>query len=527
MPATVEKQIDGLANTSLLVVLQNQGATESVDLVIKVKFPVPGGGEIEASIGAFTVAPPSTLEPPTRAVALAVAPGVSSWGVRAVSAAPSSNIALQLVSGLPNAQPIVGVQGTGLVIPLVSTPPVTSNQPQSYLWVATNGNNSTAQRGRLDLPFQTIQAALNAAQFGDCVIVAPGTYNESVTIPASLSLITLRAMTEDGSSTQIQIPTNANEFSPNGFQAVNLEGLALFGTNAGVRAVGVNVDFNGATLNIRGCSLNGGAAGLIAQNISNLNVEGGLHGVLSVLDCNNAYVTGGARISQLELGVSAVPPTSLSHVSYILGGGLEVSTLEQSGGARVISDKSTRCTSLNASLATSGPFVGALVFPAYADNAQVTTEDNSDVQLDGATMDLFFWQHNGAAPLTVKARGATMTQVFVNTTGGDAVLDNFGGAISYNISAFGPNCYGIRESGGAVSLTIPPGGATLAFGVDLLGPPFPPALQVSYSVSPRQGLTLATEVPYIDPLSGPAGAVVGNDSAGPVAVDLTWELVAA
>lgn len=527
MPATVEKEIDGLSNASLLVVLENQGAAESVDLVISVVIPVPGGGEIAASLGAFTVAPPSALEPPTRAVALAVAPSVSRWRVRASSAAPSSSIGLLLASGLPNALPIVGVQGTGLVIPLVSTPPVTSNQPQSYLWVALNGNNATAQRGRIDLPFQTIQAALNAAQGGDCIIIAPGTYNEAVSIPSSLFLITLRAMTQDGSSTQIQSPTNAVEFSPQGSQVVNLEGLGLFGTNAGVRAVGVNPDLNLATLSVRGCSLNGGAAGLIAQNLSDLNLSGGLHGVLSVLDCNNAYFTGGARIAQLELGVSAVPPISLNHASYLLGGGLEVSTLEQTGGARVISDKSTRIVSLNASLATSGPFVGSLVFPAYADNAQVSTEDNSDVQLDGATMDLFFWQHNGAAPLTVKARGATMTQVFVNTTGGDAVLDNYGGAISYNISAFGPNCYGIRESGGAVSLTIPAGGATLAFGVDLLGPPFPPALQVSYSVSPRQGLTLATEVPYIDPLSGPAGAVVGNDSAGPVAVDLTWELVAA
>ena len=527
MPATVEKQIDGLANTSLLVVLQNQGATESVDLVIKVKFPVPGGGEIEASIGAFTVAPPSTLEPPTRAVALAVAPGVSSWGVRAVSAAPSSNIALQLVSGLPNAQPIVGVQGTGLVIPLVSTPPVTSNQPQSYLWVALNGNNATAQRGRIDLPFQTIQAALNAAQFGDCVLVAPGTYNESITIPASLSLVTLRAMTEDGSSTQVQSPTNAIEFSPNGFQTVNLEGLALFGTNAGVRAVGVNVDFNGSTLNIRGCSLNGGAAGLIAQNLGNMNVDGGLHGVLSVLDCDNAYLAGSARISQLELGVSLAPPSSLSHAGYVLSGGLEISTLEQTGPSRVVSDKSTRCVSLNATLASAGLLIAALIYPAEANNAAITTTTSADVQLNGATMDILSWQHNGVVQMTLKARGATLNQVFVNSAGADAILDNFGGAISYNISAFGPNCYAIREGGGAVSLTIPAGGATLAFGVDLLGPPFPPALDVAYAVSPRQGLTLATEVPYIDPLSGPAGAVVGNDSAGPIAVDLTWELVAA
>ncbi len=526
MPANVEKEIDGLSNASLLVVVQNQGAAESVDLVISAVIPVPGGGEVEASLGAFSVAAPSGLEPPTRAVALAVAPSVSRWKVRASSVAPSSNIGLLLASGLPNAMPIVGVQGTGLVIPLVTSPPVQSNQPQSYLWVALNGNNTDAQRGRIDKPFQTIQAALNAAQGGDCIIIAPGVYNEAVSIPSGLFLVTLRAMTQDGSSTQIQSPTNGIEFSPQGSQVVNLEGLGIFGNNAGVRAVGVNPDLNLATLSIRGCSLNGGSAGLIAQNLSDLNLSGGLHGQLSVLDCNNAYLTGGARISLLELGVSAAPPISLNHASYILGGGLEVSQLEQTGGARVICDKSVRVVSLNAALSTSGPFVGALVFPAYADNAQVTTEDNSDLQLDGATMDIFSWQHNGGANLTAKARGATLTQVFQNTTGGDAILDNEGGAIGYNVSLFGPNCYALRDGGAAVSLAVPSGGASFAFGVDLLGPPYPPTAQVAYSVTPRASTTAVDQIVYADAPSGPSGAALGNDSAGPVTVDLTWELVA-
>lgn len=405
--------------------------------------------------------------------------------------------------------------------------PVSSSQPNSYLWVAPNGNNATAQRGRLDLPFQTVQAAVNAAQNGDCIIVAPGVYNENVSIPAALSLLTIRAETDDGASTQIQGNNNAIEFSPGGSQVLNLLGLGLFGTNAGVRAVGTNPGANQATLTIRGGSLNGGAAGLIAQNLGNVNITSGIHGQVSILDCDNAFLSEGAQIALLELGVSPVPPPSLNHSAYQIGGGLVVGQLEQQGACRVISDKSTRCVSLNASLASAGITPGTLVYPAFADNAQVFTENGCDVQLNGATMDIFSWQHNGIDPLTADARGATLRQIFVNTTGGDATLDVYGGAVSWNISLFGANCYAVREGGGAVSLSVPAGGGSFAFGVDLLGPPYPAALQIAYTVSPRASTTAVDQIVYVDGASGPAGAALGNDSAAPVVVDLTWELVAA
>jgi hypothetical protein len=171
--------------------------------------------------------------------------------------------------------------------------------------------------------------------------------------------------------------------------------------------------------------------------------------------------------------------------------------------------------------------MGTLVFPAFADNAQIITAAVSDVQIDGATIEILSWQHNGIDPMTVDARGATLTQVFVNTTGGDAILDAYGGAISYNLSLFGPNCYAIREGGSAVNLSVPAGGATFAFGVDLLGPPYPPGLRVAYSIAPRAAVAALNEIVYLNALSGPAGAVLENDSANPINIDLTWELEAA
>jgi hypothetical protein len=47
------------------------------------------------------------------------------------------------------------------------------------VWVdKTNGNDGTAQRGRVDLPYLTLGAAKTAAQSGDTIIVGPGTYDE-------------------------------------------------------------------------------------------------------------------------------------------------------------------------------------------------------------------------------------------------------------------------------------------------------------------------------------------------------------
>lgn len=49
---------------------------------------------------------------------------------------------------------------------------------QNTVHVMKNGNDATGTRNRLDLPFLTIAAAEAAAQFGDTIVVWPGTYDE-------------------------------------------------------------------------------------------------------------------------------------------------------------------------------------------------------------------------------------------------------------------------------------------------------------------------------------------------------------
>jgi hypothetical protein len=53
---------------------------------------------------------------------------------------------------------------------------------------AVYGNDTTAAANRYAKPFLTISAALALATAGQLVVMNPGTYNESITVPASVSL---------------------------------------------------------------------------------------------------------------------------------------------------------------------------------------------------------------------------------------------------------------------------------------------------------------------------------------------------
>lgn len=67
-------------------------------------------------------------------------------------------------------------QRTIVVIPAGATKPGDSRT----LYVDKNGNDTTAQRGNIGLPYLTITAALAAAQSGDVVRLGPGTWAERV-----------------------------------------------------------------------------------------------------------------------------------------------------------------------------------------------------------------------------------------------------------------------------------------------------------------------------------------------------------
>ena len=62
----------------------------------------------------------------------------------------------------------------------------------AMLLVSQTGNDSTGARGNVALPFKTVTAALNVAQTGDIIYIAPGTYDGYLLIPDTIESITLR-----------------------------------------------------------------------------------------------------------------------------------------------------------------------------------------------------------------------------------------------------------------------------------------------------------------------------------------------
>lgn len=78
-------------------------------------------------------------------------------------------------------------------IPIFAQLPTTVQRPGlptgKTLWVdGTNGNNTSAIRGRADKPYLTIQAALNAGVANDTVQVRSGTYAEYLTLKTGVNL---------------------------------------------------------------------------------------------------------------------------------------------------------------------------------------------------------------------------------------------------------------------------------------------------------------------------------------------------
>ena len=84
-----------------------------------------------------------------------------------------------------------------------------------------NGDNVTATRGSASAPYETIQAALNDANNNDVIKIGPGTFDEMLVIPDSLSAITLKG---DGPSTII---TSSDAYTIGRDSAAELQSLVL------------------------------------------------------------------------------------------------------------------------------------------------------------------------------------------------------------------------------------------------------------------------------------------------------------
>jgi len=119
------------------------------------------------------------------------------------------------------------------------------------VYVSKLGNDSTGVRGSIVYPFLTVQAAMNAAQSGDTVLVGPGIFQQTITWP-HLTNVSLVGSGRDATTIQ-QVGTYPLQFDAGyAYQGVNICDLTLGAkTTAGCFVykpnVGVTTSFQAAT----------------------------------------------------------------------------------------------------------------------------------------------------------------------------------------------------------------------------------------------------------------------------------------
>jgi len=101
------------------------------------------------------------------------------------------------------------------------------------LYVSPVGDDATAQRGSIVLKYQTLQAAVDAAQTGDAIVVGPGTYTEDIVLRDDVDNISI--IGAGPSSTILQNATAAPTVQwtgATGIQRLQIANLQIVNTGA-------------------------------------------------------------------------------------------------------------------------------------------------------------------------------------------------------------------------------------------------------------------------------------------------------
>lgn len=183
------------------------------------------------------------------------------------------------MNGLIKSEYFPDIAGSGSLSPVLLS---------GTVWVSKNGVNAQGQRNNLSKPFLTVQAAINAAQSGDAIMIMPGTYTESVGINKDCKVIAWNATISGTLAIQANVQlewltvnnTNASAES----LLMDASNVTLTATNCTFASLGDGIDVGiartGFTVNLVNTNINSSndciqfANVLTADNVS-LNIAGG------------------------------------------------------------------------------------------------------------------------------------------------------------------------------------------------------------------------------------------------------------
>lgn len=199
-------------------------------------------------------------------------------------------------------------------------------QGRVFRYVDT-ANGSDAARRSGNRAYLTLQAAVNAGSPGDAIMVAPGQYDETVTIPPSLNQIVIiglggrgAAFIEPETEDTGGLIVNADDV------AIHNLGIAAEDTTAGNYAAVVT----GARFRATGCKFEGGEFQLVIGPGTDAQITAGTHGDGAdalIEDCEFTWGTNGIRIKASDYGA-----VTQLRVRNSLFRNLSASAFEETGG---------------------------------------------------------------------------------------------------------------------------------------------------------------------------------------------------
>lgn len=174
----------------------------------------------------------------------------------------------------------------------------------------------------------TIQSVINSASSGDVILIAPGEYNEEVTIPATLSKLTIIGQGNRGAV--FIAPASGNKTAlTNHADDVTLINVGCDGEGTGGGLVNT-----GRRFRAYGCKFEGGANAIIATLGTDAQITAGTRGKGDdslYEDCEIAWATNGVVLTSSDYG--AVTQAFFKRCYFH---GLSASSFEEAGATAAV-----------------------------------------------------------------------------------------------------------------------------------------------------------------------------------------------